>query len=75
MFKFGNVLACLNLKYLKKKELLKYPCLTATELSIFTQKIKQYKFFMTQYEFLSNLNNDQVILFLIQTSYILKNFY
>jgi hypothetical protein len=62
LFKNSNVIACLNLRYSRKKELLKYPCLMATEMSVFTQKIKNsLKFLLSKYTSLSELANSQVL--------------
>jgi hypothetical protein len=47
----------LNLKFIKKKENNKYPCLLATENSVFTQKINVCKFLANQFNTLNNLLN------------------
>lgn len=55
--KFSNTLACLNLKYIRKKESNKYPCLLVNENSIFTQRISQYKFLADQFNSLNSIPN------------------
>ncbi len=52
LFKFSNLIGCLNLRIIKKKEHSKYPCLQAIETSFFTQRITSYKFLIEQYNLL-----------------------
>lgn len=74
LFKYSNVVICINLKYTKKKELNKYPCLFANESSFFTQRINSYKYLSNQYNHLANLASKQVCSFsliLIKIIYII----
>ena len=57
MLKYSNTIACLNLKFIRKKENNKYPCLLATENSVFTQKLSIYKFLTDPFNLLNNLLN------------------
>lgn len=57
LLKVSNTLACLNLKYIRKKELNKYPCLLVNENSLFTQRISQYKFLADQFNTLNSMPN------------------
>jgi hypothetical protein len=65
LFKYSNVIICINLKYTKKKELSRYPCLFANESSLFTQRINAYKYLSTQYNHLSSLASNQVCIFTV----------
>ena len=49
------MVACLNLKNINRKELSKYPCLLASELSIFTQKVNGLKFLSSAFNSLNEL--------------------
>jgi hypothetical protein len=61
VLKYSNVIACLNLKYIKaKREFQKYPSLLAAETSIFTQRINGHKHLTEQFTSLSYLIADQV---------------
>ena len=45
------------MKYIKRKEHNAFPCLLATETSLFTQRIARYKFISQQFNSLSNATN------------------
>lgn len=57
LLKVANTLACLNLKFIRKKELNKYPCLLVNENSLFTQRISQYKHLVDQFNTLNSMPN------------------
>ncbi len=63
LFKYSTVIICINLKYTKKKELNKYPCLFANESSLFTQRISPYKYLLNQYNHLSSFASNPVCSF------------
>ena len=49
ILKMANNVACLNLKFSRRLEKSKYPCLMASEMSVFTQKIAAYKHLSVPY--------------------------
>ena len=57
MLAYSNTIACLNLKFIRKKENNKYPCLLATENSIFTQKSSLYKYLTNEFNLLNKTNS------------------
>ncbi|CAF0722989.1 unnamed protein product [Brachionus calyciflorus] len=59
VLKISNCVACLNLKFTRKKENLKYPYLISSEMSIFTQKVHALKFLSAQFTQLNELSNKQ----------------
>ena len=57
ILKISNTLACLNLKYISKKEANKYPCLLVNENSVFTQRVSHCKFLADQFNSLNTTPN------------------
>ena len=48
VLRVGSIVAALNLKFVRKLEKSKYPCLTATENSVFTQKVAAHKHLLSK---------------------------